>query len=239
MPTPTELSLLQQLARNYLKLKNITQLRYATMGSAKVIEAAYTAELAAEAELATAAARIGVPVADAIASATTTAGSAAGTGAAVAGTAFGWPAILAGIAILGAVGSGVYMAKNWGRPSVEPVRFGAAAGLARPAARGNSTPDNIYLSGSFYIYAVNTSGWSFYIGEEKDVKNKPSRSFTDGGTSDQPIEFKKLVEKPFNSYVEARDYLKTRVTPGKQSYWTGTWKKFDGGEYRTVHVAGL
>jgi hypothetical protein len=91
----------------------------------------------------------------------------------------------------------------------------------------------------YYLFAVNTSGWSFYIGLPSEVENRAGRSITDGGTGDQPIAYKKLVEQPFNTPQEARDYLKTRVTPGKQSVWTGQWMKFGSEEYRTVHVGGL
>ena len=88
----------------------------------------------------------------------------------------------------------------------------------------------------YYIYAVNTSGWSLYIGRPADVEGRPSRSFTDGGTGDAPIEFEVLVGTPFNSAEEAKEYLRTRVTPGKESVWTGRWVKFEGGEYRALHV---
>lgn len=242
MPTPNDLALLQQLAEVYKKMKDITALRNATAGSAKIIEAAYTSELAAQAELVTTAARMGVSATDALALAqtTSTTTSAATTAATAAGTTLSLPGILAGIAVLGALAGGIYMAKNWGKPSVDPVNYGPAMTTARPASSvKNSTPDNMYVNGTYYIYAVNTSGWSFFIGQSKDVENRASKTFQDGGTGDQPVEFKKLVDKPFNSYAEARDYLKARVSGGKQSYWTGTWKKFEGGEYRTVHVIGI
>lgn len=240
MPTPNELALLAQLARRAADLKKITDLRNATMGSAKLIEAAYTAEVAAQAELATAAAEMGVPLAEAAAMGTTAVtGTGAGTAAATGIAAwFTWPAILAGVAIVGAVAGGGYMYHNWGKPSVEPVKAGPAmlgnhpkptfpAAATRPASS----------SDGYYIYAVNTSGWSFYIGRPVDVEGRPARGFQDGGTGDQPVEFKKLVDKKFSSSSEAKAYLKARVTPGKQSVWTGTWQKFEGGEeYRTVHV---
>ena len=65
---------------------------------------------------------------------------------------------------------------------------------------------------------------------------RPARSFPDGGTGDQPIESKKLVDKPFGSPSEAIEYLKAGVSPGHQSVWTGTWIKFGGQEYRILHV---
>jgi hypothetical protein len=68
------------------------------------------------------------------------------------------------------------------------------------------------------------------------VEGRPARSFQDGGTGDQPIEYKKLVNQEFGNPSEAIAYLKARVSPGHQSVWTGTWLKFEGAEYRTVHV---
>ncbi|HQR08841.1 MAG TPA: hypothetical protein PLN21_18615 [Gemmatales bacterium] len=239
MPTPNELALLAQLARRATDLKKIADLRNATMGSAKLIEAAYMAEVAAQAELATAAAEMGVPLAEAAAMGTTAAGTGA-TATAATGIAawFTWPAILAGVAIVGAVTGGGYIYTNWGKPSVEPVK-------ARPAMLGNhlkpTFPDTPVKPASssdvYYIYAINTSGWSFYIGRPSDVEGRPGRQFQDGGTGEAPVEFKKLVDKKFNSASEAKAYLKARVTPGKQSVWTGTWMKFEGGEEcRMVHV---
>ena len=242
MPTPTQAAVLRQLAARAAELKRITDIRNATMASAKVIEAAYAAELAAQAELATAAAELGVPLAEATATYGTgaAASGAASTGAAAAGTAIGWPAILAGIAILGAVAGGGYIYTQWGKPSVDPVMAGPAmtAPRSRPGLPvplgGEQKPND---SGEYYIYAVNTSGWSFYIGPPSEVVGRKGKSITDGGTSDTPIEYKKLVDKRFRSASEAEEYLKARVSPGKQSYWTGTWMKFEGGEeYRTLHV---
>ncbi len=232
MPTPNDAALIRELAQRALDLKRITDIRNATAASAQVIEAAYTAELAAQAELATTAARLGVPLAEA----TTSYGSttAAGAGAA----AFGWPAILAGLAIFGAIGGSIYMAKNWGKPSVEPVRAGPAMLTPRPASTPpTSTRVPERKGDAYYLYVVNTSGWSYYIGRPEDVEGKASKSFQDGGTGDQPIQFRRLVETKFNSSNEAREYLKSHVSPGKQSVWTGKWLKFNGGEeFRTVHV---
>ena len=83
----------------------------------------------------------------------------------------------------------------------------------------------------YYIYAINTSGWSFYVGRTADVEGRPANSFADGGTGNQPVEYKKLVSKDFDSSAEALEYLKARVSPGHQSVWTGTWLKFEGSEY--------
>lgn len=239
MPTPNQLAMLARLAEQARKLKAITDLRNRTMASAKLIELAYTAEVAAQAELAAAAVEVGVPLAEAAAMGGTTA---AGSGAAGAATGiaawFTWPAILAGVAIVGAVAGGGYMYHNWGKPSVEAVKEG-------PAMKGNHSKPTLPAasnrpassSDAYYIYAVNTSGWSFYIGRPSDVEGRPARGFQDGGTGEQPVEFKKLVDKKFSSASEAKAYLKARVRPGKQSVWTGTWQKFEGGEeYRTVHV---
>ncbi|MFT3880560.1 MAG: hypothetical protein QM703_12965 [Gemmatales bacterium] len=239
MPTPNQLAMLARLAEQARKLKEITDLRNRTMASAKLIEAAYTAEVAAQAELATAAAELGVPLAEAAAMGGTTA---AGSGAAGAATGiaawFTWPAILAGIAIVGAVAGGGYMYHNWGKPSVEPVKAGPAmlGNHPKPTLPAAATrPAN--ANDPYFIYAVNTSGWSYYIGRSADVEGRPARQFQDGGMGDQPVEFKKLVDKKFTNAAEAKAYLKARVTPGKQSVWTGTWMKFEGGEeYRMVHV---
>lgn len=231
MPTPAESALIRELAKRALDLKRITDIRNATAGSAQLIEAAYTAELAAQAELAATAARVGVPLAEA----TTTYG---GTAATAGATAIGWPAILAGIAIIGTVGGSIYMAKNWGKPDVEPVKAGIAMQHGRPQPTlPTHVTQHIGQRDVYYIYAVNTSGWSFYIGRPSDVEGRASGSFQDGGTGKQPVEFKKLVNQSFHNSSDAREYLKARVAPGKQSVWTGRWLKFEGGEeYRTLHV---
>ena len=236
MPTPSQLALLRQLARRARDLKKITDTGSKWMSGT---EAAYAEEVAAQGELATAAAEMGVPLAEAEAMGAATA---AGSEAAVAATGiaswFTWPFIIAGVAIVGAVAGGGYMYTNWGKPSVEPVQAGPATLRDRPkptfpaASTGSES-----LSGSYYIYVVNTSGWSYFIGRPADVEGRPAKQFQDGGTGDTPVEFKKLVDKEFNSASDAKAYLKARVAPGKQSVWTGQWLKFNGGEeYRNVHV---
>ena len=152
-------------------------------------------------------------------------------------TVLSWPAILALLAVLGAIGGGAYMYTNWGKPSVDPVRAGSAMTKARngpnvqPFAAKPRGPADKY-----YIYAVNTSGWSFYIGRQADVEGRQAHSFLDGGTGTQPIEFKKLVNQQFDSSTAASEYLRKNVSPGKHSVWTGHWLKFGGSEYRNVHV---
>jgi hypothetical protein len=88
----------------------------------------------------------------------------------------------------------------------------------------------------YYIYAVNTSGWSLYVGRPSDVEGRPAGTLTDGGTGDTPVEYKKLVNTAFDNSNAALAYLKTHISPGHESRWTGTWVKFEGAEYRTVHL---
>jgi site-specific recombinase XerC len=88
----------------------------------------------------------------------------------------------------------------------------------------------------YYIYAVNTSGWSLYVGRPSDVEGRPAGTLTDGGTGDTPVEYKKLVNTAFDNSDAALAYLKTHISPGHESRWTGTWVKFEGAEYRTVHL---
>jgi hypothetical protein len=88
----------------------------------------------------------------------------------------------------------------------------------------------------YYIYAVDTSGWSLYVGRPSDVEGRRSSSFADGGTGDQPIKFKKLVDTPFDSPEKAIEHIKAGMSTGHDSVWTGRWVKFGGEEYRTVHV---
>ncbi|BCM89255.1 hypothetical protein IAD21_01100 [Abditibacteriota bacterium] len=119
-----------------------------------------------------------------------------------------------------------------GNTPTSPIEGGTSATPSDSNTSGGPTE-----SGNYYIYAINTSGWSFYIGQPSQVEGRAAKEFTDGGTGDQPIEFEKLVTTPFNSADEAKEYLKARVTPGKESVWTGRWYQFNGKEYRTVHVS--
>ncbi len=142
------------------------------------------------------------------------------------------PAVVA-IAALGSAGNASAETADAETPSAQPP-------ARRPAPRLPVAPAGRPKPGEkYYVFAVNTSGWSFYIGHPSEVENRAGRSITDGGTGDQPIAYKKLVEQPFDTAREARDYLKARVTPGKHSVWTGQWMKFGSEEYRTVHVGGL
>lgn len=150
------------------------------------------------------------------------------------------PAVIAGILVVAAVGVGVTMAREWGKPSVEPVRAGTAMSKSRP-----SLPVPLHQSqpaaggGAYFLYAVETSGWSFYIGRSADVEGRAAGSFPDGGHGKQPVAFKKLTSEPFATSGHAKAYLKSQVSPGKQSVWTGQWYKFKGEEYRSVHVGTL
>lgn len=156
------------------------------------------------------------------------------------GGAFGalsWPAVLAGIAILGAISAGTYMYTNKDKPSVDPVRQGPRMfGPQLPRELPNNGSEPLRATDEYYLYAINTSGWSFYIGRPSDVENKPSNGFTDGGTGTQPVEYRKLLDKPFKDPFAAMSYLKMAATPGKQSVWTGQWYKFSGEEFRGLHV---
>jgi hypothetical protein len=156
------------------------------------------------------------------------------------GGAFGalsWPAWLAGVAILGAITAGGWMYTNKDKPSVDPVKPGArmfGPQMPRDLPTGESEP--LRATDEFYLYAINTSGWSFYIARPSDIENKPSNGFTDGGTSTQPMEYRKLLDKAFKDPDAARSYLKLAATPGKHSVWTGQWYKFSGEEFRGLHV---
>lgn len=156
------------------------------------------------------------------------------------GGAFGalsWPAWLAGVAILGAITAGGWMYTNKDKPSVEPVKPGARMfGPQMPRELPNNGSEPLRASDEFFLYVVNTSGWSFYIGRPSDVENKPANGFQDGGTGTQPVEYRKLLDKPFKDPDAARSYLKLAATPGKHSYWTGQWYKFGSEEYRGLHV---
>jgi hypothetical protein len=88
----------------------------------------------------------------------------------------------------------------------------------------------------YFLYAVNTSGWSFFVGRASDVENRPSNGFQDGGTGTQPVEYRKLLDKPFADPFAALSYLKLAAKPGKHSVWTGQWYQFNGEEFRGVHV---
>jgi hypothetical protein len=85
MPTPAEAALIRELARKAAELKKITDIRNATAANASLIEEAYAAEVAAEAELAATASKFGVPLAEA----TTEYGLAASTALVPAGAASG------------------------------------------------------------------------------------------------------------------------------------------------------
>lgn len=148
-----------------------------------------------------------------------------------------WPAWLAGVAILGAITAGGWMYTNKDKPSVEPVKPGIRMfGPQMPRDLTNNASEPLRADDSYFLYAVNTSGWSFYVGRPSDVENKPSNGFADGGTSTQPVEYRKLLDKPFKDPFAAMSYLKLAATPGKHSVWTGQWYKFSGEEFRGVHV---
>jgi hypothetical protein len=101
------------------------------------------------------------------------------------------------------------------------------------------TPDEEAYTQRYFIYAVNTSGWSLYIARPAEVEGRPSHSFTDGGTTANPVEWKKLVDQPFYTETEARDHLKPLVSPSFDSRWTGHHVKFQGQDYRDVHVGKI
>ncbi len=145
-------------------------------------------------------------------------------------------ALLTGAAVL--VGAGLAVGYVWSQ--------GDAPVLAGPNSSGvhvqNVQPfdaDPSQRGDVYYIWSVQTSGASLYIGRTNDVVGRKASSFPDGGTGDNPVDWKKLVETPFKTADEARAYLKANVSTGHHSVWTGQWVKFQGVEYRTVHVSGL
>ena len=156
------------------------------------------------------------------------------------GGAFGalsWPAWLAGIAILGAISGGAWMYTNKDKPSVEPVKPGARMfGPHQPRELANNGSEPLRATDEYFLYAINTSGWSFYVGRPSDVENKPANGFKDGGTGTQPVEYRKLLDKPFKDPFAAMSYLKLAAKPSKQSVWTGQWYQFSGEEFRGLHV---
>jgi hypothetical protein len=89
----------------------------------------------------------------------------------------------------------------------------------------------------FYVYAIDTSGWSLWVDRPDAVaKLQAGRGLTDSGLGPGIVISKKLSSKGFLVKEECIAYLKTRVTLGKYSRWTGQWVKFKGEEYRTVHL---
>jgi nucleotide-binding universal stress UspA family protein len=155
------------------------------------------------------------------------------TVSAVLGASMGfWILLLVGA---GAVLIGGYMWAN--HMGDKPVKAGAGMSGLHPGRGPNAwTPAPIGQHDKYYIYAVNTSGWSLYVGRPSDVEGRPAGTLTDGGTGDTPVEYKKLVETAFDNSDAALAYLKARISPGHESRWTGTWVKFEGAEYRTVHL---
>lgn len=247
-PTPKDAALIRELAKTVADLKKITDLRNATVG-AQAIEAAYTAEVAAQARLAAEAARLGIPLAEA----TTEYGLASSTALVPAGAAPTGGLVLRGVTAVGQVvgggaatgtaivlvGAGLLawlLSSMAGKMAADkPIQAVSRTHKGGPNVATFDTKPQVQ-GDKYYIYAVNTSGWSFYIGRSTDVEGRAAKSFQDGGTGSQPIEYKKLVSKEFVSSSEATEYLKARVSPGHHSVWTGTWLKFEGAEYRTVHV---
>lgn len=101
------------------------------------------------------------------------------------------------------------------------------------------TPPPSKSNDMYYIYAVNTSGWSLYVGRTGDVEGRKASSFVDGGNGTALVEFKKVVAQPFETSDKAIAYLKANVSTGHHSRWTGTWVKLGGEEFRDVHVGNL
>ncbi len=258
MPTPTEAATIRLLAKQAAqraadlaaRLHLGTKIGETAAQYEAGVKALQAAEAGAQLELCAAAEAAGVPLAEATAEygIASGAGSAGGgvvvrvlgaIGRAIGIQGAGTAAIGGAVAVVAAtavVGGSIYMASNWGKPSVEPVKEGPAMSGTHNASTVATTPiAHVGQFDQYFIYAVNTSGWSF-IGRPSDVENRAANSFQDGGTGKTPIEFKKLVDKPFDNSTAAKDYLKERVTPGKQSVWTGKWLKFEGTDYRTLHV---
>jgi hypothetical protein len=139
--------------------------------------------------------------------------------------------------VLAILGGGAYMYSNWGKPSSDPIKAGPrGANDGRKGGPATYTPAPTARGDKYFIYAVQTSGLSFYVGRPKDVEGRPARSFADGGTSSDPVAFTKLVDTPFENSNAAIDYLKTRISGARHDYWKGKIVTFGGKEYRTVHV---
>jgi hypothetical protein len=146
----------------------------------------------------------------------------------------GLPGLILLALILTGLAAGYYWANHMGD---KPVKAGGAMSGLHPGRGPNAwTPAPIGQHDKYYIYAVNTSGWSLYVGRPSDVEGRPAGTLTDGGTGDTPVEYKKLVNTAFDNSDAALAYLKAHISPGHESRWTGTWVKFEGAEYRTVHL---
>ena len=166
------------------------------------------------------------------AGATATGTAAAGTVAVSAATG---AAILGGL-ILGTVILSQQLGSSFGDKSITAAPRDPSKVAFTPIA---FTPKDEAYTQRYFIYAVNTSGWSLYIARPAEVEGRPSHSFTDGGTSDKPVECKKLVDQPFYTEADALAYLKPLVTSSFDSHWTGHHIKFQGQDYRDVHVGKI
>jgi hypothetical protein len=146
----------------------------------------------------------------------------------------GLPGLILLAVILAGLGAGWYWANHMGD---KPVKPGVAMSGTHPGRGPNAwAPAPIGQHDKYYIYAVNTSGWSLFVGRPSDVEGRPAGTLTDGGEGDTPVEYKKLVGTAFDNSDAALAYVKAHISPGHESRWTGTWVKFEGGEYRTVHL---
>ena len=147
--------------------------------------------------------------------------------------------VVGGLTMFGLAAAATYILA-WligGMAADKAILFGPAMSGLHPARGPNAwAPAPKGQHDKYYIYAVNTSGWSLYVGRPSDVEGRPAGTLTDGGTGDTPVEYKKLVETAFDNSGAALAYIKAHISPGHESRWTGTWVKFEGAEYRTVHL---
>jgi hypothetical protein len=95
------------------------------------------------------------------------------------------PAIIAGILIVGAIGAGVYMHKNWGKPSSAPVAPGRAMEPHSPYSPPATGTAGTGTSQSYCVVRVGDGILS--VRNEADVKGGKlmMSSFRHGGT--QPV----------------------------------------------------
>jgi hypothetical protein len=164
----------------------------------------------------------------------TVGGEALAAASSVLGPLAGMTGIILLALVLAGLGAGWYWANHMGD---KPVKPGVAMSGTHPGRGANAwAPAPIGQHDKYYIYAVNTSGWSLFVGRPSDVEGRPAGTLTDGGEGDTPVEYKKLVGTAFDNSDAALAYVKAHISAGHESRWSGTWVKFEGGEYRTVHL---
>lgn len=146
------------------------------------------------------------------------------------------PAIIAGLLVVLAIGAGVYMYTNWGKPESEPIQFGPA--IDKPRGERVSEPGPGTGSDPYAVFLItNLAGGSIWVGQESTLKSKPLCQFRGGGLckndgSDPLVQYEKK-SAAFGSFGEAKQtYCRDLKSPPRPMPLTGGSKaNIYGGDY--------